>query len=32
MADPSSATTAVGQLSREDVELLRLLAGGLGLV
>lgn len=31
MADPSSATKAVGQLSREDVELLRLLAGGLPL-
>jgi DNA-binding NarL/FixJ family response regulator len=31
MADPSSATKAAGQLSREDVELLRLLAGGLPL-
>ena len=31
MADPSSVTKAVGLLSREDVELLRLLAGGLPL-
>ena len=31
MSDPSSATKAGGQLSRDDVELLRLLAGGLPL-
>jgi DNA-binding NarL/FixJ family response regulator len=31
MSDPSSATKAGGQLSRDDVELLGLLAGGLPL-
>jgi DNA-binding NarL/FixJ family response regulator len=31
MSDPSSATKASGQLSRDDVELLGLLAGGLPL-
>jgi DNA-binding NarL/FixJ family response regulator len=31
MSDPNSVTKAGGQLSRDDVELLRLLAGGLPL-